>query len=101
MYIILFVPKLMDKYFDCVPHALHLSSWPWNALIQHCHRATYVLKLVYSSSRSDCKDLHLELYGWQESGSCIEVSWEQHDSPDTASANDDNESTSSEEPGTD
>ncbi len=74
----------------------------WNALIQHCRRATYVLKLVYSSPRSDCKDLlHHEQYGWQESGSCIEVLWEQHDSPDTASANDDNESTSSEEPGTD
>ena len=67
-----------------------------NALIQHYHRANYVLKLVYSSPGTECKELqHFEKYGWQQTGpSAIEVVWEQ---PDLVP--DDQDSASSEESG--
>ena len=74
-----------------------------NALIQHCHRANYVLKLVYSSPRSECQELNqFEKYGWKQTGtSNIEVVWEQPGLDTTITLQDDHESISSEESGED
>ncbi len=73
----------------------------WSALIQHCNRGNYVLKLVYSSPVSQCTELRrYNHYGWQQTEqSTIEVVWEQAD-PQEVDATDD-DSVSSEDSGPD
>lgn len=66
----------------------------WNALTQHCKRANYVLKLVYSSPCTESGELHkYEQYGWRlTEENTVEVVWEQDQDPEATSNDDDTQS---------
>ena len=72
----------------------------WNALLQHQQRATYVLRLVYSSPRLQCADLdNFTAYGWQLVGSSVEIVWDSplsEQSPETVIDSVDTDSSSDE-----
>ena len=49
----------------------------WEALTNHCKRATYVMKLVFSVSDNQCPILSMfATYGWKSSSNGIELEWD-------------------------